>query len=201
MPHAQLYIGTYETVRELLPEHAQPGNGDVVLYDVVNLKAEDARRIATEAYETPLGEERSIVVAFLRATREAQNALLKALEEPAPQTVIYIIVPRVEILLPTVRSRLTLIAAAEPKTPEIVVEFLKKTYPERIKALGKEFLDGKKSPEAKEKLERFCAALLDAREREAYAVKDEETLRDILLVRSYWDTGGASRKMLLEHVL
>jgi DNA polymerase-3 subunit delta' len=40
-----------------------------------------------------------------RLTREAGNAFLKALEEPPPGTVIFIVVEHMEALLPTIRSR------------------------------------------------------------------------------------------------
>lgn len=46
-----------------------------------------------------------MVIQFLRATSQAQNALLKAIEEPQPGVHIFILAPRTTPILPTITSR------------------------------------------------------------------------------------------------
>lgn len=57
-------------------------------------------------------------------TREAQNALLKLLEEPPEGTVIICTATHVETMLPTVRSRLQKIRVRQPSMQEIVTYFV-----------------------------------------------------------------------------
>lgn len=55
-----------------------------------------------------------------RSTEAASNALLKAVEEPAPHTVWLLCTPTPEDLLVTIRSRCRLVTLATPGTPELV---------------------------------------------------------------------------------
>lgn len=48
-------------------------------------------------------------------TLDAQNALLKTLEEPPPQTLVFLITQRLQALLPTVRSRAQTVHFAVPE--------------------------------------------------------------------------------------
>ena len=54
-------------------------------------------------------------------TMEAQNALLKILEEPPANTIIYITCPNKELLLPTILSRCKIIELKD-KDPELPKE-------------------------------------------------------------------------------
>lgn len=203
MPHAQLFLGTYEAVLPHLGASFSVSDPDVVLHTVFQLKVLEARRIAEEAYRKPAySAMRTIVVAFTRATREAQNALLKALEDPAPTTRFILIVPQVEALLPTVRSRLTIMHdASRGVTHPDGTEFIALSLRERTLRITKEFAIAKKSPEEKERVARWANNVLDAIEVAIHTKKDVEALRDLVLVRSYWAQPGASQKMLLEHLM
>lgn len=67
------------------------------------------RSLTTSAYRSPAtGYQRlGLIIGFESATVEAQNALLKLLEEPPASTQFVICVPTRSILLPTVLSRLS----------------------------------------------------------------------------------------------
>lgn len=58
-----------------------------------------------------------------RVTEQAQNALLKAVEEPGTRTVWLLCAPTVEDVLPTIRSRCRLVTLSTP-TAEDVAHFL-----------------------------------------------------------------------------
>lgn len=76
---------------------------------------ENSRAVATEAYRTDTaGRLRHLVLIASTVTVEAQNALLKILEEPPRGVVFHCIFPPGSALLPTVRSRLI----AVPLPPE-----------------------------------------------------------------------------------
>jgi DNA polymerase III delta prime subunit len=193
MPHALLYIGTLEQVRKLLPEEERTPDADTRHISREQFGIEDARELAREAALLPLlRPARTFVVAFSRATREAQNALLKTLEEPAPTTRFRIIVPREDILIATVRSRLMPVSAADtPKESAAAAEFLAKTYAERLQEIGER---------TKKKNDAWVGGLLDGLEVWAADRADAAALSDLALVRRYADTRGASKKMLLEHL-
>lgn len=54
-----------------------------------------------------------------RLTEQANNALLKAIEEPGDHTVWILCAPTVEDLLPTIRSRCRLVTLSTPTTAEV----------------------------------------------------------------------------------
>jgi len=71
-------------------------------------KIDDAKDVAKEAYITSQNG-KAIILAAQNYNIPTQNALLKLLEEPPPNTRLYIITPSKSALLPTVRSRLPLV--------------------------------------------------------------------------------------------
>lgn len=68
----------------------------------------------------------AIVAPADRLTPQAQNALLKTLEEPAPRTVIVLVTARPSALLPTLRSRCQRIEIARPD-PGVAARWLAET--------------------------------------------------------------------------
>ena len=74
-------------------------------FESTELKIDEARKIIDEAYVAER-EDKIIVIAATKFGEEAQNALLKILEEPPKNTVFFLITPFINALLPTIRSRL-----------------------------------------------------------------------------------------------
>ncbi|GHV03369.1 DNA polymerase III subunit delta' [Campylobacterota bacterium] len=74
-------------------------SGDFSIYN--------ARQIIESAYITN-DQTQHIIAAAKGYTREAQNALLKVLEETPKSVMIYLIAPRKSVFLPTIRSRLAI---------------------------------------------------------------------------------------------
>ncbi len=82
-------------------------NGIVRDFVYEELKMDDAHSIIAEAYIAEK-EAKTIIIAAQSFRNEAQNALLKILEEP-PNNIIFTIITRNKTaLLPTIRSRLVL---------------------------------------------------------------------------------------------
>lgn len=95
------------------------------------LKVEHAREIsrATENRNSE-NERRFYFVSFNAGTHEAQNALLKTLEEPAIGTSFILLVPSTDILLETIRSRcITLLLNTKERSRYL---FLKTSYKDRL---------------------------------------------------------------------
>lgn len=79
---------------------------DLIVLRYGHFPVEEARRIVDLASRAALGEHRLIVIAAERLFHEAQNALLKAFEEPPKGTVLVLAVPTEGQVIATMRSRL-----------------------------------------------------------------------------------------------
>ena len=95
-------------------------------FDVIGI--DDSRRLkelhSSKSFKD--GTKRIFIIESTGITREAQNALLKIFEEPNEDTHFFLIMPSVEMLLPTLRSRLSIIKT-EQENPivESAENFLK----------------------------------------------------------------------------
>jgi len=71
------------------------------------LKVDQVRQLVQELLGTPFeGRARAVVIDDAHEMNEqAQNALLKSLEEPAPTSHVFLVTPSPQALLPTIRSR------------------------------------------------------------------------------------------------
>jgi hypothetical protein len=88
------------------------GNPDYAPYVFETMYIDSARHLHTQAAQRPLTHPFSLyVVAFRSMTVEAQNALLKLVEDPGPHIRLVLIVPSADTLLPTLRSRLSYFGA------------------------------------------------------------------------------------------
>lgn len=108
--NAHLVAGGAEAVAPLLAllEDAgvrTRGNPDVYVREYARFGADDARELASRAALRAQGEARFFVIATPTMTAEAQNVLLKTLEEPPAGARFFIVVPSPEALLSTLRSR------------------------------------------------------------------------------------------------
>lgn len=194
MRQAFVCIGTADDVIAQLPEMERAPGADVEHIIVERFTIGEARTFRTNATLRPfIRPYRTFVLAFTDATGEAQNALLKTLEEPVGSTQIYVVVPRLDILIPTVRSRLvhfdtTNIDSARSSSG---ATFLASSYSERLATIAEK---------VKEKDSVWIEDVLSAVERAATDKKDPALMREIIFVRTHIRAAGASKKMLLEHL-
>ncbi len=104
------------------------------------LGVDDARSLTDRAATKPLSAPQRTFVCFASGvTIEAQNALLKTLEEPPAHAQFVFVVSSPDQLLPTVRSRMERVAITQC-TPQSGKEFISLTTDERIKKI-QELLD------------------------------------------------------------
>ncbi|MFY9934686.1 MAG: DNA polymerase III subunit delta', partial [Streptosporangiaceae bacterium] len=71
-----------------------------------------------------------------RCTEQAANALLKAIEEPAPQTVWLLCAPSAEDLVPTIRSRCRVVTLTVPSSAAVAQVLTERDGIEPAKALA-----------------------------------------------------------------
>jgi len=178
-------------------------NPDMIILRYGLFSVEDARRVFDVAAQAPLrGESKALVIAATRVYHESQNALLKLFEEPPKGTYLFLIVPSVGSLLPTLRSRVQVLSAnsKQDAVGEIAKEFLEASSDKRT-AMIKKLSTGKDEEERREHRDAALALVNDI-ERVAYqdVVRNEALLTDIATLRSYLYERSASVKMILEHL-
>jgi len=172
------------------------GNPDYMVFESKRFTIADARALKERSSQSPLGEKQVFVIATETILHEAQNALLKLLEEPAPQTSFYFILPSIRQLLPTVRSRLFFGGTIVDESPEheLAQTFISSTIGERM-ALLEPIIKKKDRYEARRLL--YSIELLLRREG---IKKRKKELSEINHVQQYLTDRSSSLKMLLEHI-
>ncbi|MBI3572165.1 hypothetical protein HY091_01355 [Candidatus Kaiserbacteria bacterium] len=185
------------------------GNPDVVVLRHGLFSVEDARSVAEAAASAPMvGREKAVVIAASRAYHEAQNALLKIFEEPAPGLHLFFILPSTGMLLPTLRSRVQVVRAKEKGAnaiPAEAQEFLAASR-EKRSTIAKKLATG--DDEEERRLHRDEAlAIVNGVEAAAFAKFKKERgreaaalLSDIAIVRTYLYDRSAPVRMILEHL-
>ena len=203
-------IGAAEAWAERELGMTMHGNPDVVVLRYGLFSVADARRVSELAAGAPFaGESKVIIIAASRAYHEAQNALLKVFEEPSPGTYLFLVLPSVGGLLPTLRSRIVVLGArtAEQRAgvPDIAHAFVAGTK-EKRSALVKKLASGKDEEERREHRDQ-AIVLMNGLEAAAYAkLKGSPStslgalLSDIATLRTHLYDRSAPMKMILEHL-
>lgn len=182
-------------------------NPDVVVLRYGLFSVADARKVTEIASGAPFaGDSKVVIIAADRAYHEAQNALLKVFEEPPAGTSLFLVLPTLGGLLPTLRSRVQVLGTevdTKPLVPEITHEFLKGTKEKRT-ALIKKLASGKDEEERRENRARVIT-LVNGIEQVAYSHKKHDTqitalLKDVAVLRAHLYDRSAPVKMILEHL-
>lgn len=178
------------------------GNPDFLFAEYDTFTIDEARALKDWQSKRPAaGEQKFFVLALNNATHQAQNSLLKVLEEPAAGTHFFLIAPTADIFLPTVRSRLFIVKFTGESVGDGgkgAEKFLKSNIGERLafaKSFADEIADGKKT---KTDVIKFLDTIeLALRNKNlAEAAVFEELLQAKIFLRG----SGSSVKMLLENL-
>jgi len=204
--HAYIFAGESESVRQALfaflekdLSHPTRGNPDFFheLFDIFSI--DDARRVKEMQSVRPLAGARKVFVIETRGMApEAQNALLKVLEEPASDTHFFIITNSAEIFLPTIRSRAVIFSfknkteGSNKKISETAKIFLDSLSAERIE-LVQEIVENKDRGKAIDLIDDVIIGLAEGK----YSRK---TISQALKCRSYLNDRSSSVKIILEHL-
>ena len=143
--NSHIVVGDQETVlafltptlSKLIPAHLWASHPDVWQASFEQFKVDDSRLLKNRVLQRPFaGEVKIFLLQMEVITPEAQNALLKVLEEPQGDAYIFLIVRQAEIFLETVKSRCVIIYPSQTKDDEQVIkqaqDFLTATLVKRI---------------------------------------------------------------------
>ena len=163
----------------------------------------DARRLREMQSKKTLDNGKKIfIISFNFITREAQNALLKVLEEPTAGTYIFIITPTSHIFLDTVLSRVSVVKGkSESETLIDPRKFLKDSYADRIDAVTKLVKKIKDEKASKADAILFVKNLQSIVYKDAGSNKANfKNLKKLMEIEDYMQDTSSSVKMLLEEV-
>ena len=199
---AHLIAGNAETIPDVLAFLEQQGiatvaNPDVYVRNYSHFGIDEARELRERASMGALGSGgRAFVIVASGMTSEAQNALLKTLEEPPAGSTFFIIVQSPDTLLPTLRSRMQMLDLGRSHTEGLVdaKSFLAAAPAKRLDML-KPLLE--KDGDDRRDIGAVIAFLSSL---ERALAKHPEGLAAIYRARKYMSDKGALVKPLLEQV-
>ncbi len=193
MHHANLLVGGKEWALSQIPESEQKEGQDILLQTYDRMSIANVRTLIHEASLRPVARDYRTFILFCDSLlHEAQNALLKLFEEPNAHTVFYLVIPREDMLLPTLRSRLNLLGI-ESRIDEgkAFIDFMKAGRADRLAVIAEKL---------KAEDTHWVDAVVSGFSQHAHTTRDVTLIKDALLLESYIHTTGASKKMLLEHI-
>ncbi len=214
MSHHAYYLIGSDLVRAAITEELTKnhkikthGNPDFSELKYTTFTIDDARALkaSAETMPTAANAKKIFVIQLDNITSEAQNALLKLLEEPAEYVHFFFIVAAAHLLLPTVKSRMSFIGGDNGDQKNSAdntdaKDFIKMPIAKRllfIKDLVDDISDEKRPKQD-------AIDLLNAVQLQIYsdgsAKTDIKKLEVIEKARSYMNDRAPSIKMLLEFV-
>ncbi len=173
-------------------------------YDVMDIA--DSRALSELHQNKPTaGDKKIFVVSANFITEKAQNAMLKLFEEPRGDTHFFLILPSLNNILPTLRSRLMIVQNIGKNSSLInVKDFLKGSIGERTKEILKLMESIKDEEESKIEVVKFINALETELAKNVDFSKDAQKevkmFEQIEKVRQYASEQSPSLKMLLEYL-
>jgi DNA polymerase III delta prime subunit len=189
-------------IEAFLREHfgiERRGNPDFWYSEHETFSVDEARELAGRHIERALdGGKKIFVIATRAMTHEAQNSLLKAFEEPTPDTHFFIVSPSRSAFLPTLLSRFYIVRHDAHSTGGQEAEarkFMKSGYKTRLEK-AKELSEDVIKSEVRD----FLIALLKETRRDASRKLVPRAERELVEYISYLGDRAPSVKLILERV-
>lgn len=190
-------------------------SSDIYSIERDNLSVDDAREIKNQSYisASVAQSNRIFVIKFQAITHEAQNALLKILEEPPENVIFLIFVEYFFDLLPTIKSRVQILEISgyiERKIDEksksdfqeiekLAKSFISSKTPKRIKICN-DLID-KYSEDNRELIQYFIISLINLSRNDAdHKSRDFNLLKNCDLCLKYLNYRSASVKQIMEYL-
>lgn len=206
--HANLVIGEKESVVPELETFLEKsfnfntrGNPDYWKEEFDLFGIDESRRIIESHSRKGFDSGKKIFVLSLNSiSLEAQNALLKMFEEPVPATHFFVIVPTVEMIIPTLRSRFLIINTIKENNEsnkELATLFVKSSMAKRMNIVA-DLVEAKD----KRKVEQLFQGLeMIYDPNKGIALETTQFFFDeIFLCEKYVGDRASSVKLLLEHL-
>jgi DNA polymerase III delta prime subunit len=167
---------------------------------------DDARRLRElQMNKSKPGQKKIFVISFNFITDQAQNSLLKVLEEPTKGTHFFIITPSSHIFLDTIRSRVSILSSISKTENDEALKFLALTLPQRMKFISNLVQKIKDEKSSKSDAIKLIRGLEEEIHKKAMKVSKEERkdyfskLKNINKVGDFLHDNSASIKQLLEY--
>lgn len=202
--NAHLVAGDADTILVVLAflkkqEMETAGNPDLSIKLCVQFGIDEARELRARAHSRAIGSgPRVFIVCAAKMTAEAQNALLKTLEEPPAGALFFFIVPNPHTLLPTLRSRAQILSLDGARREGVVdaKAFIAATPKGRLDMLAPLL----RKDENDERDISAIFSFLSALERAGGAALGKRGAEAIYRAKRYLNDKGALVKPLLESV-
>lgn len=193
MQHTNLLVGRRAWAEMLIPHVDKEASVDVMVLEFERMSIKEVRTLIYEAGMRPTERlYRVFIISCGSILHEAQNALLKLFEEPNAHTVFYFIIPRMDMLLPTLKSRFHVLGIEDRgSVSPLTKDFFTAAYADRLALITKKI-------DAEDSL--WIQTLIESLAGYAHMAMQPELIRDVLFLESYIHTSGSSKKMLLEHI-
>lgn len=176
------------------------GNQDIIVLSFTEFSVENAREVSSYSFLKAIGEKKYIILTWSRATTQAQNALLKVVEEAPGGSIFFLCIDLIGFLIPTLRSRVIEVSVHAPaevsEQSAEAVEFLKSSFEERLKMVEKMVAYISKTQD-RARLRLFVKELLVQIHEQR---PSPQTLRDLLDAEKYVRQQGVSAKVVLGHL-
>lgn len=177
-------------------------NPDIRVVEMDTYSIDEARLLKSEHYLKPMGERAVHIVMFNAITSEAQQSLLKVTEEPVPNVHFFFILPTLQGILPTLRSRL-MIVQLDPEENSTgknsrAKKFLAATPAERLEMIAP-LIEDKDKQAAIAFLNELEAVVPELIAEGKFA--EAKMLGETIKMRGFLQGRSASVKMILEHVV
>lgn len=154
---------------------------------------DDARDLLNKSGQKAVsGTKRAFVVCAKKITLEAQNALLKLLEEPPVGAKFYILMSDYEFLIPTLQSRLLVLKGEDvTEESEVFTNFIQLSCKDRLASIAEKM---------KEKDLEWTNKIVTGAVNHVKGSKDLKKMNSVVFVASHINGPGAAKKMLLEEM-
>lgn len=206
--HAHLLFGDYKNLLSELESFFENtlgfsihGNPDYSKTEFSTFGIDDARNLNEIARRKAFSGDRTIIVVYANSfTTEAQNSLLKLFEDPVQGVHFFIITSSDTFLLPTLISRLLLVAGQDSSyEPDIknAERFVLSSIAER-QGMLLEYFDSKDKISILNFLNDLESYLM--REIHGGKIISTESLKSIMIMRGYILDRSSSLKMILDHL-
>jgi hypothetical protein len=218
--HSYVIEGDPKTTGELLLQFlekrgdAEKKGGDVLFQIYESFTMDESGEIKDWHSRKGIGKSKKIcIIATKFINREAEQTLLKIIEEPAENTHFFIVVPDASVLASTIISRVHVIITKQSISVENkdiqkeALTFVSSTPKIRIDKVAV-MVKENKSDENSGQLRFYATSFVNELESIYYPkfkknINDEKTkfiLGELQKARGYLSTSGASVKMILEHL-
>ncbi len=173
-------------------------------FDVMDIY--DSRAVKSSHQNKPTaGDKKVFVVSANFITEKAQNAMLKLFEEPRGDTHFFLVLPSLNNIIPTFRSRLFIIDTSKSDVSIIdSKEFLQTPIGKRMNIVKKICTSISDEEESKIEIIKFINSLETELKKKVNFLKtnkDElKMFEEVEKIRQYAGEQSPSLKMLLEHI-